>query len=34
MEWIFAPKMVEATRVWRLDIESVTGKKSFEPKGV
>lgn len=33
MNWTFAPKMVEATRVWRLDIESVTGKRSFEPKG-
>jgi nitroimidazol reductase NimA-like FMN-containing flavoprotein (pyridoxamine 5'-phosphate oxidase superfamily) len=29
--WTFAPKMVEATRVWRLDIESVTGKRSIRP---
>lgn len=32
-EWTFAPKMVETTRVWRLDIESVTGKRSFKPEG-
>ena len=30
-DWTFSPKMVEATRVWRLDIESVTGKRSFKP---
>ena len=33
MDWTFAPKMIEATRVWRLDIESVTGKRSFESEG-
>lgn len=33
MDWTFAPKMVEATRVWRLDIESVTGKRPFVPGG-
>lgn len=32
MEWTFAPKMIEATRVWRLDIESITGKRSFKPE--
>lgn len=31
-EWTFAPKMVDATRVWRLDIESMTGKRSFRPE--
>ena len=31
-DWTFAPKMVDATRVWRLDIESVTGKRSFKPE--
>jgi nitroimidazol reductase NimA-like FMN-containing flavoprotein (pyridoxamine 5'-phosphate oxidase superfamily) len=30
--WTFAEKMVDATRVWRLDIESVTGKRSFVRK--
>ena len=30
--WTFAPKMVEATRVWRLDIESLTGKRSVRPR--
>ena len=34
MDWTFAPKMLEATRVWRLDIESVSGKRSFTPEGV
>ena len=33
MDWTFAPKMVDATRVWRLDIESLTGKRSFRPEG-
>jgi nitroimidazol reductase NimA-like FMN-containing flavoprotein (pyridoxamine 5'-phosphate oxidase superfamily) len=32
MEWTFAPKMIEATRVWRLDIESIAGKRSFKPE--
>jgi nitroimidazol reductase NimA-like FMN-containing flavoprotein (pyridoxamine 5'-phosphate oxidase superfamily) len=32
-DWTFAPKMVDATRVWRLDIESVAGKRSFKPEG-
>jgi len=32
-DWTFTPKMVEATRVWRLDIESLTGKRSFKPEG-
>lgn len=31
-DWTFAPKMLETTRVWRLDIESVTGKRSFTPE--
>ncbi len=31
--WTFAPKTVEATRVWRLDIDSVTGKRSFGSGG-
>ena len=31
VDWTFAPKMVDATRVWRLDIESMTGKRSFKP---
>ena len=33
MDWTFAPKMVDATRIWRLDIESLTGKRSFRPEG-
>jgi nitroimidazol reductase NimA-like FMN-containing flavoprotein (pyridoxamine 5'-phosphate oxidase superfamily) len=32
-DWTFAPKRVETTRVWRLDIESVRGKRSFKPEG-
>ena len=31
-DWTFAQKMVDATRVWRLDIESMTGKRSFKPE--
>jgi len=27
-DWSFAPKVVEVTRVWALEIESVTGKRS------
>jgi len=34
MDWAFAPKMVKATRVWRLDIESLTAKRSFKSEGV
>jgi nitroimidazol reductase NimA-like FMN-containing flavoprotein (pyridoxamine 5'-phosphate oxidase superfamily) len=30
-DWTFAPKTLDATRVWRLDIESVTGKRSAQP---
>jgi nitroimidazol reductase NimA-like FMN-containing flavoprotein (pyridoxamine 5'-phosphate oxidase superfamily) len=29
-EWPFAPKDLETTRVWRIEIESVTGKRSAE----
>jgi nitroimidazol reductase NimA-like FMN-containing flavoprotein (pyridoxamine 5'-phosphate oxidase superfamily) len=29
--WQFAPKMVDATRVWKLTIDGVTGKRSFKP---
>jgi len=27
-EWEFRPRMLEGTRIWRLEIESVTGKRS------
>jgi nitroimidazol reductase NimA-like FMN-containing flavoprotein (pyridoxamine 5'-phosphate oxidase superfamily) len=27
-EWEFQPEMLEGARIWRLDIESVTGKRS------
>lgn len=27
-EWEFRPEMLEGARIWRLDIESVTGKRS------
>jgi len=32
MNWTFNEKAVAATRVWRLDIESMTGKRSFKPE--
>jgi nitroimidazol reductase NimA-like FMN-containing flavoprotein (pyridoxamine 5'-phosphate oxidase superfamily) len=32
MDWTFDEKAVSATRVWRLDVESVTGKRSFVPE--
>jgi len=28
-DWVFTPEMLDATRVWRLAIDSVTGKRSF-----
>ena len=31
MAWTFDEKAIAGTRVWRLDIESVTGKRSFKP---
>jgi len=31
MNWTVDEKAVSATRVWRLDIESLTGKRSFKP---
>jgi len=33
MNWTVDPKAVSGTRVWRLDIDSVTGKRSFRPDG-
>ncbi len=32
MDWTMDDKAVSGTRVWRLDIESVTGKRSFKPE--
>jgi len=32
-DWKIDPKGISGTRVWRLDIESVTGKRSFTPEG-
>ncbi len=32
MDWTFNEKAVAATRVWRLDIESLTGKRSIKSK--
>lgn len=32
LEWTFLPKVFEATRVWSLEIESVTGKRSGRPR--
>jgi len=34
MDWAFEPKMAEKTRLWRLDIESAMGKRSFKPRVV
>ena len=33
MNWTMDEASVSATRVWRLDVESVTGKRSFTPTG-
>jgi len=32
MQWTTDEKAVSGTRVWRIDIESVTGKRSFVPE--
>jgi hypothetical protein len=33
-EWDIEPSATATTRVWRIDIESVTGKRSAEKPGI